>query len=49
MKLLHLREREMDALARKFRTTHDVKVRDESERLAKEYCKLGEPWVFVGK
>jgi hypothetical protein len=45
VKLLHLREREMDALARKFAVTHDPKVRDEIERLAKEYCKLGERGV----
>src|SRR5262245_24235331 len=36
-----------DALARKFGTTHDMQVRDELERLLKEYGKLDEPWVFV--
>jgi hypothetical protein len=36
----------MDALARKFHDTHDMKVKDEIERLAKEYGKLKEPWVF---
>jgi hypothetical protein len=34
----------MDALARKFHTTHEMKVKQEIERLAKEYGKLGEPW-----
>ena len=32
----------MDALARKFHETHDMKVKDEIERLAREYGKLGE-------
>src|SRR5262245_34054722 len=36
----------MDALARNFRDTHDMKVKDEIERLAREYGKLREPWVF---
>src|SRR5499427_8551551 len=35
-----------DALARKFHETHDLKVKDEIERLLKEYGKLGEPWSF---
>ena len=39
----------MDALARKFHETHDMKVKDEIERLAKEYGKLKEPWVFVSR
>ena len=39
----------MDALARKFHDTHDMKVKDEIERLAKEYGKLKEPWVFVAR
>jgi hypothetical protein len=38
--------KEADALARKFHETHDMKVKDEIERLAKEYGKLKEPWVF---
>jgi hypothetical protein len=37
----------MDALARKFHETHNMKVKDEIERLAREYGKVGEPWVFV--
>jgi hypothetical protein len=37
----------MDALAYKFHETHDMKVKDEIERLAREYGKRGEPWVFV--
>jgi hypothetical protein len=36
----------MDALARDFAASHDMKVKDEIERLAKEYGKLKEPWVF---
>jgi hypothetical protein len=36
-----------DALARKFHETHDMAVKDELERLLKEYRKLGEPWKFV--
>ena len=39
----------MDALARQFHQTHDMKVKDEIERLAGEYSKLGEPWIFVAK
>ena len=37
----------MDSLARKFHETHDMKLKDELERLLKEYGKLKEPWVFV--
>jgi hypothetical protein len=37
----------MDALARKFHETHDMAVKDEIERLARERGKLKEPWVFV--
>jgi len=29
--------------------THDMKVKDEIERLAREYGKLKEPWVFVSR
>ena len=36
----------MDALARKFHETHDVAMSDEIYRLAGEYGKLKEPWVF---
>jgi hypothetical protein len=36
-------------LARRFAVTHDAKVREEIERLARNYGKLGEPWVFVAK
>jgi hypothetical protein len=39
----------MDALARKFHEIHDIKVKDEIERLAREYGKLNEPWVFVSR
>jgi hypothetical protein len=39
----------MDALARKFHETHDMTVKDELERLLREYGKLKEPWVFVSR
>ena len=39
--------KQMDALARNFAVTHDMKVKEEINLLAKEYGKLGEPWVFV--
>ena len=45
--LKELIEKQMDALARNFAATHDMKVKDEINLLAKEYGKLGEPWVFV--
>ena len=41
--------KQMDALARQFAVTHDMKVKDEINLLAEEYGKLGEPWVFVAK
>jgi hypothetical protein len=37
----------MDALVRKFTATHDMKVKEEIEQLAREHGKLREPWVFV--
>jgi hypothetical protein len=37
----------MNALARKFHEAHDINVKNELERLRKEYGKLKEPWVFV--
>ena len=37
----------MDSLAQKFVRNHDMKVKDEIERLAREREKLKEPWVFV--
>jgi hypothetical protein len=37
----------MDALARKFHETHDLKVKDEIERLLREYGELEKPWEFV--
>ena len=36
----------MDALARKFHETHDMKVPDEIYRLSRELIKLDDPWVF---
>jgi hypothetical protein len=41
-----LLEVQMDALAKKFHETHDMKVKDEIYRLAREYDKLEGPWVF---
>jgi hypothetical protein len=37
---------EMDALARDFPDTDDMELKNAIECLAKEYGKLGEPWVF---
>jgi hypothetical protein len=39
----------MDSLAQKFVRNHDMKVKEELERLLKEYGKLKEPWVFEMK
>jgi hypothetical protein len=39
--------KQIDALARRFAVSQDAKVGEEIERLATEYGKLGEPWVFV--
>jgi hypothetical protein len=39
--------KQMDALARQFAATHDMKVKDEIDRLAREREKLREPWMFV--
>jgi hypothetical protein len=36
----------MDRLAVKFHETHDVAVSDEIYRLAREYGRLKETWVF---
>jgi hypothetical protein len=33
--------------AQNFAATHDTKVKEEIERMLKEYGKLKEPWVFV--
>jgi hypothetical protein len=41
--------KQMDALARQFAATHDVKVKEEIERLTAEYGKLKEPWRFVAR
>ena len=41
--------RTMDALARTFSATHDMKVKNEIERLLKEYGELGKPWEFVAR
>src|SRR5262245_48121153 len=38
-----------DALARKFNETCDMKVKDELERLLREYGELGKPWEFVAR
>ena len=39
----------LDKLARQVATTDDMKVKEEIDRLAKEYGKLKEPWRFVAK
>jgi len=39
--------KQIDALARRFAVSQDTRVGEEIERLATEYGKLGEPWVFV--
>jgi hypothetical protein len=36
--------KQIDALAREFAATHDMKVKNEIERLAKEYDRLKEAW-----
>jgi hypothetical protein len=36
--------KQADSLARKFHETHDMAVKDELERLLKEYGELGKPW-----
>ena len=41
--------KQMDALARQFAATHDMKVKEEIERLAKDYGELNKPWRFVVK
>jgi hypothetical protein len=38
---------EMDALARDFPDTDDMELKNAIECLAKEYGKLGEPWVLA--
>ena len=38
--------KQMDALARQFHETHDLKVKEEIDRLAGELVKLDKPWVF---
>jgi hypothetical protein len=38
---------EMDALARDFPDTDDLELKNVTECLAKEYGKLGEPWVLA--
>jgi len=34
---------------RKFHETRDMAVKDELERLLKEYGELGKPWEFVAR
>jgi hypothetical protein len=41
--------KQTDALARNFAATHDMTVKDEIDRLLKEYGRLKEPWVFVAR
>jgi hypothetical protein len=40
-------EQPMDALARKFAATHDMKAKAENDRWNSELVKLDRPWVFV--
>ncbi len=40
---------QMDALARQFTGTHDMKVKVEIDRLSSELVKLDRPWVFVAR
>jgi hypothetical protein len=40
---------EVDALARDFPYTDDMEVKNAIECLAREYGKLGEPWMFVSR
>ena len=42
-----LLEKEMDALARQFAATHDIKLKEEIDRLSSELVKLDRPWVFL--
>jgi hypothetical protein len=42
-----LLKKQMDALARQFAATHDMKLKEEIERLSSELVKLERPWVFV--
>jgi hypothetical protein len=42
-----LLKKQMDALARQFAATHDMKLKEEIERLSSELVKLHRPWVFV--
>jgi hypothetical protein len=39
----------LDKLKRQFATTHDMKIKEEIERLAPEYEKLKAPWWFVAQ
>jgi hypothetical protein len=41
--------RKMDALEREFHETHDLKVKEEIDRLAGELVKLDKPWEFRGR
>ena len=41
--------KKMDALSRKVAATHDMAMKNEIERLARERVKLGEPWDFVSR
>ena len=37
----------MDALGHQFAATHDMKVKEEIDRLNSELVKLDKPWRFV--
>jgi hypothetical protein len=42
-------EQKMDELARECQATHDMKVKEEIDRLSSELVNLDKPWRFVAK
>jgi hypothetical protein len=44
-----LLEKQMDALAREFAATHDMKVNEEIKRLSIDLSKLDQPWRFIAR
>ena len=42
-------EMNMEILARKFAATHDMKVKEKLEQLARNYRRVKQPWVFRPK
>jgi hypothetical protein len=41
--------KQMEALARQFAETHDMKVKAEIDRMSSELVKLDRLWVFVAR